>query len=42
MRSPSFRCSGRVRDSKNLDGPALALSPEGFAGLVAFAHSADA
>ncbi|MEU6486359.1 DUF397 domain-containing protein [Streptomyces sp. NPDC046887] len=28
-----------VRDSKNPDGPRLALSPEGFAGLVAFAKA---
>ncbi|MFB8107305.1 DUF397 domain-containing protein [Streptomyces sp. NPDC056007] len=28
-----------VRDSKCPDGPHLALSPEGFAGLVAFAKS---
>ncbi|MCX5235837.1 DUF397 domain-containing protein [Streptomyces prunicolor] len=29
-----------MRDSKVPRGPALILSPEGFAGLVAFARSA--
>ncbi|MEV7346303.1 DUF397 domain-containing protein [Streptomyces sp. NPDC093544] len=29
-----------VRDSKTPAGPTLILSPEGFAGLVAFARSA--
>lgn len=28
-----------VRDSKRPDGPHLTLSPEGFAGLVAFARA---
>lgn len=30
-----------IRDSKNLGGPHLSLSREGFAGLVAFARSSD-
>ncbi|MEV7402870.1 DUF397 domain-containing protein [Streptomyces sp. NPDC091267] len=30
-----------VRDSKTPAGPTLMLSPEGFAGLVAFARNAD-
>jgi hypothetical protein len=31
-----------IRDSKTPDGPALMLSLEGFAGLVAFARGSDA
>ncbi|MCP3822534.1 DUF397 domain-containing protein [Streptomyces sp. A3M-1-3] len=31
-----------VRDSKNPTGPVLMLSPEGWAGLVEFATTADA
>ncbi|GGU49238.1 DUF397 domain-containing protein [Streptomyces violascens] len=31
-----------VRDSKNPSGPVLALSPEGWAGLVEFARNSDA
>ncbi|WP_371800869.1 DUF397 domain-containing protein [Streptomyces sp. NBC_01732] len=31
-----------VRDSKDPSGPALMLSPEGFAGLVEFARHFDA
>ncbi|MGC5345764.1 DUF397 domain-containing protein [Streptomyces sp. DT171] len=30
-----------VRDGKDINGPALMFSPEGFAGLVAFAKSHD-
>ncbi|MFC9651438.1 DUF397 domain-containing protein [Streptomyces sp. NPDC056937] len=30
-----------VRDSKNPSGPALMLSPEGFAGLVQFARNTN-
>ncbi|MFD4875999.1 DUF397 domain-containing protein [Streptomyces sp. NPDC058420] len=30
-----------IRDSKTPDAPTLRLSPEGFAGLVAFARNAN-
>ncbi|WBP92011.1 DUF397 domain-containing protein [Kitasatospora cathayae] len=30
-----------IRDSKNPDGPALLVTPEAFAGLVAFAQTFD-
>jgi hypothetical protein len=43
--SPSYASAhgiAPVRDSKNPGGPALILSPEGFAGLVAFVRSTDA